>query len=244
MHRSLFVGKAGIYAFGERTPGRAAIKRGDRLCFYASGKGVVAHATVASSPERKLRPEVRHSDKYPWTFQLRDSKLYLEEYHCPRQAERSELDAFANRDPARPWAWLVQATRRLTKHGFDLLTRESAKTATPMIHAELRGKLPEHNPDQREDILTSNVFSFFQYADRQVFLYELLKSWHLDVTAEEAREAEFHYWPQLADGTEPDLVIVVGQYYLLIEAKYRSGFRSGDPYIQGPAHKRKERRNR
>ena len=91
--------------------------------FYASGKGVVAHATVASSPERKLRPEVRHSDKYPWTFQLRDSKLYLEDPIVLDEQKRSELDAFANRDPARPWAWLVQATRRLTRHDFDLLTR-------------------------------------------------------------------------------------------------------------------------
>ncbi|GAG31347.1 unnamed protein product, partial [marine sediment metagenome] len=40
----------------------------------------------------------------------------------------------------------------------------------------------------------------------------------------EAIEAEFIFWPSFKDGTEPDLVIVVGTYYLLIEAKYLSGF--------------------
>jgi len=93
-----------------------------------------------------------------------------------------------------------------------------------MIHAEVKGKLSERNAERSEDILTSNVFSFFQYADRRVFLYELLRSWGLRVTEEDARAAQFRFWPQFPDGTEPDLVIEVGDYYLLIEAKYRSGF--------------------
>jgi len=97
-----------------------------------------------------------------------------------------------------------------------------------MINAELRGKLADRNQERREDILTSNVFSFFQYANRHVFLWELLRSWHLDVPPAEARDAEFHYWPAYADGTEPDLVLLVGNYYLLIEAKYLSGFGKAD----------------
>jgi len=88
----------------------------------------------------------------------------------------------------------------------------------------MRGKLSEHNAERSEDILTSNVFSFFQYADRRVFLYELLRSWRLTITEEAARQARFRYWSQFPDGTEPDLVILVGDYYLLIEAKLRSGF--------------------
>ena len=40
------LGQEGIYAFGERTPRRKELKAGDRMCFYAAGKGVVAHATV------------------------------------------------------------------------------------------------------------------------------------------------------------------------------------------------------
>jgi hypothetical protein len=92
-----------------------------------------------------------------------------------------------------------------------------------MYQAELRGKLSKRNED-REDILTSNVFSFFQYADRRVFLYRLINSWGFKITKEDALQAEFRFWPQFTDGTEPDLVILVGDYYLLIEAKYLSGF--------------------
>ena len=92
-----------------------------------------------------------------------------------------------------------------------------------MYQAELRGKLSKRHED-REDILTSNVFSFFQYADRQVFLHRLINSWGLGITKMDALHAEFQFWPQFADGTEPDLVIIVGKYYLSVEAKYLSGF--------------------
>jgi len=75
-----------------------------------------------------------------------------------------------------------------------------------------------------EDLLTSNVFSFFKYSTREVFLKGYLKELGIEVSNQEAKEAEFLFWPHFEDGTEPDLVIMVGEYYLLIEAKYFSGF--------------------
>jgi hypothetical protein len=38
-----------------------------------------------------------------------------------------------------------------------------------MYQAELKGKLPEET-EKMEDILTSNVFSFFKYSNRIIFL--------------------------------------------------------------------------
>lgn len=92
-----------------------------------------------------------------------------------------------------------------------------------MYLAEIHGKLSRRN-ENMEDILTSNVFSFFKYAPRQVFLLALLRELGLGVSPDEAQSAEFHFWPTHPNGTEPDLVIIVGKYYLLFEAKYRSGF--------------------
>lgn len=46
------VGQEQIYAFGERTPGRKHLKPEDWICFYATGKGVVAHAKVLTRPEK------------------------------------------------------------------------------------------------------------------------------------------------------------------------------------------------
>lgn len=92
-----------------------------------------------------------------------------------------------------------------------------------MYLVEIHGKLSEKN-ENKEDILTSNVFSFFKYANREIFLFRLLKTLQLHVSAEDAVKAEFRFWPSFADGTQPDLVIIVGTYYLLIEAKYHSGF--------------------
>ena len=92
-----------------------------------------------------------------------------------------------------------------------------------MYLAEIHGKLSRDN-ENKEDILTSNVFSFFKYAPRQIFLRNLLKELGIDVSDKEAKEAEFNFWPKFKDKTEPDLVLLVGDYYLLIEAKYLSGF--------------------
>lgn len=95
-----------------------------------------------------------------------------------------------------------------------------------MYLAELRGKLSSR-VERMEDILTSNVFSFFKYSNRNIFLKNYLNELGFKVSKEEAEEAEFRFWPIFEDGTEPDLVIIVGDYYLLIEAKYFSEFFEG-----------------
>jgi len=92
-----------------------------------------------------------------------------------------------------------------------------------MYLAELRGKLSSR-VERMEDVLTSNVFSFFKYSSRDIFLKNYLNELDFKVSTKEAEEAEFRFWPVFEDGTEPDLVIIVGKYYLLIEAKYFSGF--------------------
>jgi hypothetical protein len=118
------VGKEKVYAFGERTPGRRDLKSGDWIAFYETEKGVVAHAQVMSAPERKPHPQVRHPEVYPWTFRLNDVRLYLTSPVVIDVSKRSELDAFGGRDLEKSWAWFVQATRMITKHDFDLLTRQ------------------------------------------------------------------------------------------------------------------------
>lgn len=92
-----------------------------------------------------------------------------------------------------------------------------------MYIAELRGKLSKTNVD-KEDILTSNVFSFFKYGKRAFFLLRFLREIGVNVTPEQADQAEFLFWPTYEDGTEPDLVMIVGGYYLLFEAKFHSDF--------------------
>ncbi len=92
-----------------------------------------------------------------------------------------------------------------------------------MYLAEIHGKLSKDN-ENKENILTSNVFSFFKYAKREIFLYEFIKLLGLGISADDANNAEFRFWPTFEDKTEPDLVMIIGKYYLLFEAKYHSGF--------------------
>ena len=81
-----------------------------------------------------------------------------------------------------------------------------------MIIAELKGKIPSKMNDL-EDILTSNVFSFFKYSNK-LLLKDYLCQLGVEVTATESEKAEFIFWPQYPDGTEPDLVICCGKYYI------------------------------
>lgn len=96
-----------------------------------------------------------------------------------------------------------------------------------MYLAELHGKLSS-KIERMEDVLTSNVFSFFKYSDREVFLKGYLAGLGFGVSEQEAKDAEFLFWQRFEDNTEPDLVIKVGRYYLLFEAKYFSGFAEGN----------------
>jgi hypothetical protein len=117
------LGEEGIYAFAQNTPGRRRIKPGDWICFYATGKGVAAHARVDSLPQKQIHPKVRHSDKYPWVFKVKDVKFYLNEPIAVDADMRSQLDAFERRDLNKAWAWFVQATRELSEQDFEALTQ-------------------------------------------------------------------------------------------------------------------------
>lgn len=117
------VGTAHHYAYGDKTPGRARLKPGDRICFYATGTGVVAYATVASVPARGSHPAVRNPERYPWLFQLREVHVDLQHPVVVDATLRAELDAFKGKDPNRPWAWFVQATRHVSADDFRRLTR-------------------------------------------------------------------------------------------------------------------------
>ena len=119
------VGQEQIYAFGDRTPGRKHIKSGDWLCFHASGKGVIAHAKVTSRPVKKPHHKVKHPDKYPWVFKVGQAKLYVDSPVIIDAELRAKLEAFQNRDLNKSWGWFVQATRKISRNDFEILTRSS-----------------------------------------------------------------------------------------------------------------------
>jgi len=95
-----------------------------------------------------------------------------------------------------------------------------------MIIAELQGKISSELAE-KEDVLTSNVFSFFKYCDREFlkdYLNQIGKEKKIEVLLEEAKDAKFFFWKEYDDGTEPDLIVICGKYYLLFEAKLYSPF--------------------
>lgn len=123
------VGKAKVYAFGERTPGRKVIKPGDWICFYATTNGVVAHARVASAPKRETHPGLRHPEKYPWLFRLDNVQLYVKNPVVIDVEMRRSLEAFDKREVlGKSWAWFVQSTHKIKKNDFNMLTGQRPRT--------------------------------------------------------------------------------------------------------------------
>ncbi len=92
-----------------------------------------------------------------------------------------------------------------------------------MYLAELHGKFSPKT-ERKEDVLTSNVFSFFKYCNRIIFLKKYLEMLDFQISVDDVNNAEFIFWPRFEENTEPDLVIRVGGYYILFEAKYFSDF--------------------
>jgi hypothetical protein len=90
-----------------------------------------------------------------------------------------------------------------------------------MFQAELKGKLPSSASD-REDVLTSNVFSFLKYSHRQTYLRQFLRLAGLEIRERELGRVKFDFWPNYEDGTQPDVVIETDTCYLLVEAKFFS----------------------
>lgn len=86
--------------------------------------GVVAHAQIASYPEEGPHPGVRDSERYPWVFNLKNPKLYLDNLTVINAELRAKLDAFEDKDPGARWAWFVQATRSISRHDFMVLTHQ------------------------------------------------------------------------------------------------------------------------
>jgi len=112
----------GEYVFGERTPGRKDLKPGDRLCFYETGKGVVAAVIIESKAEKRTVGGVRNPERFPWAFKVRDVQYFFDRPIVLDAVLRARLVAFAERDVNGPWAWFVQSTRRVTEHDFQILT--------------------------------------------------------------------------------------------------------------------------
>ncbi len=113
-----------IYALRDNSPARRHLRVGDKICFYESGTGVAAHATVSSLPVNEPNTLVgRHANDYPWTFRLDDCHLYLDNPVVIDLAKRAQLQAFRGRDLNNAWAWFVQGTHKIERVDFEQLTR-------------------------------------------------------------------------------------------------------------------------
>lgn len=116
----------GYWALGTKTPGRKAIRGGDRVCFYAAGlHEVVATAVVGRELDQMITPaewpEPRVQAEPLYKMPLADvtwlaSPVKLD---AVLRSKLAALDGkFVNN-----WSFFVQTPRRIVKGDFDLLTQ-------------------------------------------------------------------------------------------------------------------------
>ncbi len=101
------------------------MRPGDQICFYVSGRGVIASATIATEPQSGPDPRIDGERRFPWIVELSDVKMTNEPVALTRTL-RDQLDGFANRDRDQVWSWFVQYTHPITEHDFKLLTTSLA----------------------------------------------------------------------------------------------------------------------
>ena len=112
-----------MWAFGENTGGRSSLKIDDRVCFYLSGKGIVAHAKTASEPHYDINDKVRNPEEYPWIFDLIEVETYLAKPVILNKQKRSMLDAFKGKERASNWGWFVMGSHTITQNDYYELIR-------------------------------------------------------------------------------------------------------------------------
>jgi hypothetical protein len=108
-----------LYGFSQKTAARHSLKAGDWICFYVAKAGVVAHAQVTSDIENRI---VEAIPDYPYVFRLGNVHANFNDPISLDYETRAKLDAFRHHDLGKRWAWIVQTTRKISKHDFDLLT--------------------------------------------------------------------------------------------------------------------------
>jgi hypothetical protein len=76
---------------------------------------------VMTRPGEKAVKGVRHPERFPCAFRVKDVSYFFDKPRVIDASLRSQLDAFKGRDPNKPWAWFLQATHVVTEHDFEVL---------------------------------------------------------------------------------------------------------------------------
>jgi hypothetical protein len=75
------------------------------------------HGSSARELVRKMNA------RFPLAFRLNEVRVYTSNPIVIDVELRAKLEAFVGRDPSRGWSWFVVATHRISRHDFELLTR-------------------------------------------------------------------------------------------------------------------------
>jgi hypothetical protein len=119
----------GYWGFYRNTPGRTRLQAGDYICFYASRLGISARARITGSVDTRVSTE-EWPEPYPpsqdvYKVPLKDV-AWLPSARPMSKSMRAQLEAFQGRNLDANPGWMVQTTRALSPHDFELLVGDGA----------------------------------------------------------------------------------------------------------------------
>ena len=113
-----------MWGMPESTPGRERLRASDRVCFYVTGRAIVATATVTAAadvviPDKDFPNGPRSEPVYRLPL---DNIEWLASPIALDAAVRASLNAFKDRSVGRFWGWFTITTRELTARDFSIMT--------------------------------------------------------------------------------------------------------------------------
>ncbi|MGH2390963.1 MAG: type I restriction endonuclease [Chloroflexota bacterium] len=117
----------GMWGMNASTPGRERLRPGDRACFYVTGSGIAATATITAAADVMIPPEdVPAGSRIEPVYRV--PLANIEWFASPIALDaplRLSMDAFADRPAGRFWGWFTITTRGVTARDFALMTGQS-----------------------------------------------------------------------------------------------------------------------
>ncbi|WP_083915023.1 PD-(D/E)XK nuclease family protein [Alkalispirochaeta alkalica] len=97
-----------------------------------------------------------------------------------------------------------------------------------MIESYLNNKIPKEFISL-EDLLTSEIFGFIQFLPNEILIKILEKSENIfnkfaigTIPEPKIKSINYNFWPRYKNYGEPDLLLKLDNFYLIIEIKYNS----------------------
>ncbi len=112
-----------IYVLKDSTPGKNKIKPGDFICFYRTGKGIIADAQVTTFAKRNPKTVPLGYEEFPWILEVDKVRIYTDNPVFIDKKTYIQLEECKNAKEGYNLGLFVKRTHQITEEDFNLLNK-------------------------------------------------------------------------------------------------------------------------